>query len=243
MQFFCIIVFWHCSDCVYMCIAQLFVRFLAWFLAFLVLCVHSLVLLIFCNRFVNYLIVFFCQINQICIFCFFADESRCHLLDLRRFLSFAFRFFCVDVCWFIALCKFALCFVFLKQFLCFIALILYCDFVLWFCAVHTQFNGLFCFFCIVFFFCFPCSLLIYVYSAPRTPHFPSIPFNDPAWSTRPSLFTLCFFWPLACIPKYVLWAHLGLFLPCFPSPPCPYIQPLPYKPVTIDLHAVAHLCA
>ena len=31
---FCIIVFWHCSDCVHMCITQLFVRFLAWFLAF-----------------------------------------------------------------------------------------------------------------------------------------------------------------------------------------------------------------
>ena len=36
----------------------------------LTLCVHSIVLLISCNRFVNYLIVFFCQIIYFYTFCF-----------------------------------------------------------------------------------------------------------------------------------------------------------------------------
>ena len=91
---------------------------------------HFLACFIFCNRFVLCFIHFCCQNPHFFIFLFFSGECRCHFLDLKGFLSFLFLVFCVGVCYFITLCKFALWFVFLQQFLCFIELIL-CGVICW----------------------------------------------------------------------------------------------------------------
>ena len=173
-------------------------------------------------------------------FLFFADSCRCHFFDLSDFLCTHFRFCCLNKPFITFTLLLTSCFTLFQLFLMFVLT----RFVLAVFAVQISLLHQFA----LARFRFSWHLYLFLpppYLCTSVPHHKSLAYPTflhmiPS-DQHDIIAHLLFFALCACVTKYFLITHLGIFLPCFYFPPYPCINAHAWESIYTHLNSSASL--